>query len=261
MQPASESLVTQFRRARGSSDLVVLEGFHALKHAVRFDAAIHVAVTSDLGELEGLAAGLAPDLTQRLASLVREVPREILRELVPQEPHTHVVAIAARPTIDASAVLRSETSDQPIVALEDPRNLGNLGAVVRVAAAAGAAAVITTGMHDPWEPLAIRGSAGLHYALPVARADSIRPHGRPLLAIDPEGDVFRPEDLPRRSVLAFGTERGGLSDEVRAAADARIRIPMQPGVSSLNLATSVAAILFSWRLTGGRPVSEGRGPP
>lgn len=242
-------LVSEFQQARRSSQLVVLEGFHALKHAIRFGARIEAAVTSDLGELEGLAARLAPDLSERLTGLVRQVPRNIFRELAPQEPHTGVIAIAERPAVDAGAILEDHTSDQPIVALEDPRNLGNLGAVVRVAAAAGAAGVITTGMHDPWDPVAIRGSAGLHFALPVARADVIAPHGRPLLAIDPSGEVFRPDDLPQRAILAFGSERGGLSAELSAAADARIRIPMQPGVSSLNLATSVAAILFARRLT------------
>ena len=178
-------LVSEFQQARRSSQLVVLEGFHALKHAVRFGAQIKAAATSDLGELEGLVARLAPDVTERLTALVRQVPRDVLRELAPQEPYTRVVAIAERPGVDAEAILRDDTSDQPVVALEDPRNLGNLGAVVRVAAAAGAAGVITTGMHDPWDPVAIRGSAGLHFALPVARADAITPHGRPLLAVDP----------------------------------------------------------------------------
>jgi len=49
-------------------------------------------------------------------------------------------------------------------------------------------------------------------------------------------------------VLAFGTERHGLSRELLESADARISIPMRAGVSSLNLATSVAAVLFAWRL-------------
>ncbi len=49
-------------------------------------------------------------------------------------------------------------------------------------------------------------------------------------------------------MLAFGTERQGLSDELLARAHARIGIPMRAGVSSLNLATSVAALLFAWRL-------------
>ena len=50
-------------------------------------------------------------------------------------------------------------------------------------------------------------------------------------------------------MLAFGTERHGLSAELLERADARLGIPMCPGVSSLNLATSVAALLFSQRLT------------
>ncbi len=57
--------------------------------------------------------------------------------------------------------------------LEDPRHFGNLGAVIRVAAAAEAAGVLTTGRQDPWDPVAVRGSAGLHFALPVARLEHL----------------------------------------------------------------------------------------
>ena len=61
-------------------------------------------------------------------------------------------------------------------------------------------------------------------------------------------------------MLAFGTERHGLSDELLARADARISIPMRAGVSSLNLATSVAAVLFAWRLSP-RPRAEPEARP
>jgi TrmH family RNA methyltransferase len=136
-----------------------------------------------------------------------------------------------------------------------------MGACVRVAAAADAAGVLTTGSHDPWHPDALRGAAGLHYALPVARLKESPALDRPLLAIDPEGEPLAPGELPARAVLAFGTERYGLSDELAGRADARVSIPMRPGVSSLNLATSVAAVLFSWRLAvagtaSGRQSSE-----
>jgi tRNA G18 (ribose-2'-O)-methylase SpoU len=50
-------------------------------------------------------------------------------------------------------------------------------------------------------------------------------------------------------VLAFGSERRGLSAALAERADARVSIPMRAGVSSLNLATSVAAVLFAWRLS------------
>jgi tRNA G18 (ribose-2'-O)-methylase SpoU len=66
--------------------------------------------------------------------------------------------------------------------------------------------------------------------------------------VDPEGEPLEPTNLPPRAVLVFGTERYGLSEELSRRADAMLSIPMRPGVSSLNLATSVAAVLFAWRL-------------
>ena len=94
----------------------------------------------------------------------------------------------------------------------------------------------------------MRGAAGLHFALPVAAVEALPQSDRPLVAIDPDGEDLRPGELPPRAVLAFGTERHGLSAELLERADARLGIPMRAGVSSLNLATSVAAVLFSQRL-------------
>ena len=56
-------------------------------------------------------------------------------------------------------------------------------------------------------------------------------------------------DVPADAVLAFGTERDGLSDELKQRADAVLALPMEPGVSSLNLATSVAATLYALKLS------------
>nr|MDQ3725521.1 TrmH family RNA methyltransferase [Actinomycetota bacterium] len=112
--------------------------------------------------------------------------------------------------------------------------------------------VVTTGKNDPWHADAVRGAAGLQFALPVASVESLPQSDRPLLAIDPDGEELAPEQLPPRAVLAFGTERHGLSNEVFDRADARISIPMREGVSSLNLATSVAIVLFAMKLAGGR---------
>jgi TrmH family RNA methyltransferase len=135
-----------------------------------------------------------------------------------------------------------------VVLLEQPKNMGNIGACIRVSAAAGAAAVLTSGENDPWFPDAVRGAAGLHFALPVTAVEELPQCDRPLLAIDPEGEELHPGRLPARAVLAFGTERHGISDELLERADARIAIPMREGVSSLNLATSVAVVLYASRL-------------
>ena len=132
--------------------------------------------------------------------------------------------------------------------LEEPTHLGNIGAVVRVAAAAGAAAVVTTGTLDPWHPAALRGSAGLHFALAVARLemDDVLGRGRTLVAADPDGDRGLVA-LPRRTTLALGSERRGLGGHVLDSADLRVRIPMRAGVSSLNLATAAAVLLYAGR--------------
>ncbi len=229
----------------------MLEGFHPLKHALRFGANVLEAVTCDEVELERLTALLAPDLSERLRDLVHPVERSVFDQLAPLAPSTAVMALAERPPLDPAEVL-ADTRAAPIVVLEDPRDLGNMGACVRVAAAADIAGVLTTGSHDPWHPDALRGAAGLHYAVPVCRlerAEALERPDRTLLAIDPTGEPLDPSALPPRAVLAFGTERHGLSPELIARADARLSIPMRPGVSSLNLATSVAAVLFAWRLS------------
>ena len=223
--------------------MVVLEGFHAVKHAVRFGAEFVSVVTVDLAEVALYCARLAPDVEERVLALCEEVPEAVFGQLVPRPPHTGIVAVARRP---AAPGLRDGV---PAVLLERPHDLGNVGACVRVAAAAGAGGVVVTGPRDPWGPDAIRGSAGLHFAVPVLHGEP--PEGRPVVAFDPEGEAFDPAALAPGALLAFGTERDGLSDELKARADRVVGLPMQPGVSSLNLATSVAAALYAWRLAGG----------
>lgn len=248
----TDDLVQRFRAARRDRSLTVLEGFHALKHGLRFGAEPVEIVATDPALLDELARDLAPDVRERLAAAAL-IDEDTLAALAPQAPRTGVMAIARRPQVDVPALL-GDPRERPVVLLEEPRNMRNMGACVRVSAAADVAGVLTTGPNDPWHPDALRGGAGLHYALPVARLEALpgaaerQAAGRPLLAIDPDGEELRPGALPARALLAFGTERHGLSNELLAQADARIRIPMREGVSSLNLATSVAALLFAWRL-------------
>ncbi len=255
------ALIPRFGRARRDPALAVLEGFHAVKHALRFGADLELLVTPDLGALLALAGALAPDLREPLAEHAYVVDPEVFAALVPLAPSTGVVAIARRPHPDLAALLAGgldpppPASRGPVILLENPRDLGNMGACVRVSAAADAAGVLSTGTHDPWHPDALRGAAGLHFALPVARIGSLAEldgSPRPLIALDPEGVELDPAALDPRSILAFGTEREGLSADLTARADALVRIPMRPGVSSLNLATALAAVLYAWRLSPGR---------
>jgi RNA methyltransferase, TrmH family len=246
-EPPTSHIVRRFHEARRDRRVVVLQGFHALKHALRFGARVELVACASPEGLAHLARGLAPELGAEMQRLAVVLPLDHFKRLGPYVPHTGVVSIAHRAVADPAAVL-ARRGGAPVVLLEDPRHFGNLGAVVRVAAAAGAAGVLTTGRQDPWDPVAVRGSAGLHFALPVARVERLPDTDRPLLALDPQGEEMRPEAVPGRALLAFGTERAGLSEQLLARADARLRLPMREGVSSLNLATSVAAVLYGLRL-------------
>ncbi len=214
---------------------VPLEGFHAVKHALRFapGLVVEVAVRS-LDDASALCAALAPDVADAL----------LARAHVEEVDHpTGVRGTAHRPAVKG-AVLVSRRA--PLVLLDDPRHPGNAGAVVRVAAAAGASGVAVLGALDPWHPAVVRGAAGLHFALPVLTTALEQVTG-PVFALDGDGEPFA--GLPDDAVLAVGSERQGLSAHVRARADHVVALPMREGVSSLNLATAVSAALYAWRLS------------
>ena len=240
-------LIDRFRSARTDPALAVLEGFHPLKHALRFGAKIAEVVTADTSELNRLATDYAPDLARWISANHCVIPEDEFRRLSPVTPSTGVISIADRPSVSLTDMLASP-GPAPVVMLENPRNLFNIGAAVRVAAAAGAAGVVTTGPQDPWHPAAIVTATGLQYALPVTRTADVPRCDRPLVAVDPSGQPLSHCRVPSRALLAFGSERNGLSRELVALADYHVSIPMTDGVSSLNLATAVAVMLYSWKL-------------
>ena len=117
-----------------------------------------------------------------------------------------------------------------------------------MAAGFGARAVLTTGTVDPWHPTVVRAAAGLHYAVPVRRITELP---AAVVGFDPAGDDLRTVRLPADAILAFGSERHGLSGQVRARATRLVAIPIRDRVSSYNLATSVAIALYAWAAAGG----------
>jgi TrmH family RNA methyltransferase len=213
---------------------VQLEGFHAVKHALRFAPELVETLTiTDIDAVRRLAAQLAPDISEVLLTRA---------ELGDVQHPTGVAGTARRPAEDRSVLSHRSA---PLVLLDEPRHAGNAGAVIRVAAAAGASGVAMTGSLDPWHPTVVRGSAGLHYALPVLHVDPRDVTG-PFLVLDADGEHL--DTLPDDAVLVVGSERSGVGARLRARADAVIALPMTPGVSSLNLATATAAVLYHWRL-------------
>ncbi|MDH6576437.1 TrmH family RNA methyltransferase [Kitasatospora sp. MAP5-34] len=236
-----------WRSVASDPGAVLLEGFHALKHALRFKAEVRCVVTTDRSALIALAEALADDVAEGVAALAIEISASEMRRITPKIHPTGVVSLAIRPTARAvGQELARSPRTSPIVVLDNPRNLGNVGAVIRLAAGFGATGVVTTGTIDPWHPNVVRGSAGLHFATAVERLDPSEFPAGPLYAMDAEGSDIRSIVIPDDALLVFGSERHGVSPELRARAAELVAIPMRPQVSSFNLATSVGMGLFHW---------------
>jgi TrmH family RNA methyltransferase len=130
-----------------------------------------------------------------------------------------------------------------VIALDGVQDPGNVGTIVRLAAAFDAGGVVTLpGTADPFAPKAIRASAGAILTVPAVAAsrEQLIARGWPLFAADPRGE---PVDPPtRRAVLVFGNEGSGISETIARVARP-IAIPMSPRVESLNVASSAAILL------------------
>jgi RNA methyltransferase, TrmH family len=245
--PIDATALALLRRAQRDPSLVLLEGMHALKHAVRFGAEVAVVASPDPDELARLLARVAPDLDLPLepGAVEEGTWRALTGGRALPSP---CLAVARRPVVDLAQMFARPAR---LLVLEDPRHLGNLGAVVRVAAAADLAGVLVVGAVDPWHPTVVRAAAGLHFAVDVARVATLaelwpllETSGRPLVALDPEGEDLEHHLLALDAAIALGTERGGLSEELLARVAAKVAIPMRVGVSSLNLATAAAVVAY-----------------
>lgn len=237
-------LIDLFQRARGDKDLAVIEGVQALKHAVRFKAEIYQYITCDINYLKHLLEELAEDIMDDILPKFTEVSSEVFNKLSPNPHRTKVMALAKRRSYRLSEV--SDTGK--IVVLEEPKDLENIGAVIRVSAGANAGAVVISGNIDIWHPAVIRGGAGLHWAIPVFTSSLeklIEQCGKRVkICLDPYGKDIGKVEIPKDAILIFGTERHGVSEKSLGLADNTVSLPMKSGVSSLNLATSVAATLY-----------------
>ncbi len=137
------------------------------------------------------------------------------------------------------------------VVLDGVQNPENVGAVMRTAAAAGAAFLATTpGSADPYNPKAVRAAMGAHFHIPLkpdAPWEELRNllQGRQILLADPRGPVpYFAVDWTRPSVLVIGGEARGATDGARQLAHQAISIPMARPIESLNAAVAAGIILY-----------------
>jgi TrmH family RNA methyltransferase len=155
-----------------------------------------------------------------------------------------------------SKIPEASIAGERVLLLEHIQDPGNVGALIRTAAAFGVGGAIMSGQcADPFSPKAVQSSAGSVLSLWVRRADDylamvdeLRIRGYKLIAGDLNGSAPQNASGATPHILALGNEGAGLSGELASRCDYRIRIPIiERGAESLNVAAAGAIFMFMLR--------------
>lgn len=231
-------------RERRKSSRCVLEGEHLVAAYLA-----RVGLPSTLVVLEGRET--APAVAALVAAMpsrdVLHVPRAILAAMATTSPDVGLLAVAATP---APEVPPPAATHVLLDGLQDP---GNVGAILRTAAAAGVEQVLLSKeCAFAWAPKVLRAAQGAHFHTTVvedvdlpAWARRFRTVGGTVVATG----VARGEDLYDAAIappwaVAIGNEGAGLSPDLAAMAGKTVTIPMPGGIESLNAGAAAAVVLF-----------------
>jgi RNA methyltransferase, TrmH family len=250
-------LVKQVRRLhqakeRHQEQAFLLEGTHLLQEAFAVHHPLQLVCATEVWQDQH------PELWQRS---IDQVPRtevvtdKVLAAMATTVNPDGVIAVAERneisqPSLDGKLVLALDR-------LQDP---GNLGTAIRTAAAAGADGIWTSADSvDLDHPKVLRASAGQWFRLPMAKTDNLlklaqtyRSRGTQIISTGMTAAVdYWQVDFTQPTLVLLGNEGQGLSDELMAAADRVVKIPMQPAVESLNVSITAALILYEARRQNG----------
>ena len=257
--PASETLKSRanplYKRLRAlkqkgsAAGLCLIEGPKLAREALSAGLTLVEAAASPRAEATPVGARALAELRERGVP-VRRMAEELLASLSDAETSQGIVALAERPAFAPELLFRGTPLVLVIDGVQDP---GNVGALLRSAEAAGATgALVTKGSADPLSWKALRGAMGSAFRLPHFAGLSIdealarlAAHGLAVYATAADGDRRYDEaDLRGPTAVVVGREGAGLSPAVQQRAAARLRIPLEAPVESLNVGVAAALVLF-----------------
>jgi TrmH family RNA methyltransferase len=238
----------QRRRDRDQTGRFLAEGPQAVREALAAGAVLELFGTEPAlarhADLAATAPAVSPVTDEALAALAETVQPQGLVAVCTQIDVPLADALAKSPRLVAVAA-----------EIRDP---GNAGTVLRTADAAGAGAVVFAGdAVDPYNGKCVRASAGSLFHTDVVRdraglgvVAALHAAGLQVLAATGYGDddvdgLLDDGALTRPTAWLFGSEAHGLPDDLLAAADRRVRVPIYGGAESLNLAAAAAVCLYA----------------
>jgi len=240
------------RDGRAESGRFLLEGPQAVREALAFrpDLLIDIYATKSAMDRHGDLAKAAKDARVNVDSVSEKVLEAMADTVSPQG----IVAVAKQ----FSSSLAELVALRPalVAVLEEIRDPGNAGTILRAADAAGADAVVFSGQSvDPYNPKVVRSTTGSMFHVPLVvgvtlaeTVDALRGAGLQVLAADVSGDDLLEAraagQLAAPTAWVFGNEANGLDAERLALADRALRLPIFGRAESLNLATAASVCLY-----------------
>ena len=239
------------RKSRERQRLFVCEGVRAVEELLRSPIRVRGALIAP--QLLDAPRGAELGRALRAANVeVAEVDAKDLATAAETDTPQGVLAIAEVPQ---AALDRLPVGDRALfVVLDAIQDPGNVGTILRTAAALGAdAAVALPGTVDLWNAKVVRSAMGAHFRHSAVSAtweqlDRFRvSHRASLWAADAAGDPVAETEPPPRLALVVGNEGSGISDAARSRADRLVAIRIAPGVDSLNVAVATGILLHELR--------------
>ncbi len=202
---------------------------------------------------EGARAQLSAQYGEKLRSLPCEtVSDEVFARMSDTVTPQGILCLVRQYDYNIEEML-AEKKQLLFILLEDLQDPGNLGTIFRTAEAAGANGIIMSkGTADIYNPKTIRSTMGSVYRVPFLYAEALGPvmetlrgHGVRIFAAHLSGEAdYDAHDYRQGAAFLIGNEGRGLREETAAAADARIRLPMEGRVESLNAAVASSILLY-----------------
>ena len=222
-------------RTRRASGETLLDGVHLVEEALSAGLPLGIVAVTEAS---------LPNWSGRVgAAPIVVVPEALLRNLSPVATPSGVVASLCVP----ASVDSAPSGD--VLLLEDIQDPGNLGTLLRTAAAAGVGRVwLSRGCAEAWSPKALRGGQGAQFRLEIREGVDLVAEAAQLVipvyaaALDAAQSLYE-LDLAQPVAFAFGNEGAGLSANLRAVTTG-FKIPMPGGTESLNVAAACAITLF-----------------
>lgn len=243
------------KKHRDAEGLFLLEGVRLIEEAVRNHWPLRYCLVNEAAQTQTRVQMLLGELSAIDCNCYC-VPATVYEKVADTQESQGIVAVAAQQTQPLPAAWAGKPAPLFVIldAVQDP---GNVGTLIRTAAAAGCQGVfLTKGCADVFAPKTVRATMGGLFAIPVWQGLNteellalLKNWQVQLLATALEdAKVYVEADLTGAAAIVFGNEGNGVSPALLAAAAERLYIPLIGTVESLNVAASAAVLLYeAWR--------------